>query len=526
MKHNLARNERGSMLVLIVVISAVIFIPLCAMVCFLGPQMIFGGRAQDVVDAAVKVAATDLSRIVINDPDFGYVSLSNHPATGKATLASDGEPLPVTGINTLIGTLRQNAIIADELNNPTMRALVDEDYKSLENTIKHLNLELAAALSGTAHKRRNRDIHGELVNPSENVATFLSENLPEVWEVESVKLSLGWLENGSDTITALPQPAPLARLTKAQLQEKSYNAFTDYPVAGKSFYFAGLGTQTHLVSNRMFHDYDDGRVCSIVRLECNLVSKADPTNKMQCVTCCQPYSHPDSAAIGAMTLRFSGRPVPGLLSWREFLTMGSFQDNKLTNYEVIGGDFPYEREARMRVAQTAKQSSTPEQFSEKFYHWLRTNHARPKLDALLAMIDEPFKSDTNEVYTYSIGQDGSVNRTISSGNTFTRAVTADGQHVAMADTKMKSGASAIIFFRDSVDNLSTDGGKHGGQPLVGFPLGGVDRNIDHEQLALNFSKRNEFRDGLALDIEIGGTSDSTARTDVMRMREKTRGRKI
>ena len=59
-------------------------------------------RTESVIDAAGLVAADDLSRLIINDPNFGYVSLSNYPPIGIATCAADGEPLPVVGINTLV----------------------------------------------------------------------------------------------------------------------------------------------------------------------------------------------------------------------------------------------------------------------------------------------------------------------------------------------------------------------------------------------------------------------------------------
>lgn len=80
-------------------------------------------RAQSTVEAATLLAANDLSWIVINHPHFGWVSLSNHPPVGNATCAPDGEPLPVIGINTLVGTIRHNSVLARQLRNPTLQAL-------------------------------------------------------------------------------------------------------------------------------------------------------------------------------------------------------------------------------------------------------------------------------------------------------------------------------------------------------------------------------------------------------------------
>ena len=77
--------------------------------------------------------------MIINDRNFGFVSLSNYPPIGRATLARDGEPLPVIGINTLVGTIRQNTIVAHELGNSAMQRLADADRKALDETTEDIN---------------------------------------------------------------------------------------------------------------------------------------------------------------------------------------------------------------------------------------------------------------------------------------------------------------------------------------------------------------------------------------------------
>jgi hypothetical protein len=121
------RCRKGNILILIIVAICFILLPLLIVVSQLGFFQIDRDRTQNIVDAAGLIAANDLSRIILNDENFGYVSLSNYPPVGKETLADDGEPLPVTGINTLIGTIRQNAIIARELGNETMEHLSETD---------------------------------------------------------------------------------------------------------------------------------------------------------------------------------------------------------------------------------------------------------------------------------------------------------------------------------------------------------------------------------------------------------------
>jgi hypothetical protein len=523
---NNKRNKRGNMLCLSVCVIALVFVPVLMLFCRLGLFSVYNGRAQNVVEAAAKVAAIDLSRIVINDPEFGYVSLSNHAPVGKATLAQDGEPLPVTGINTLIGTLRQNALIADELQNDTMQALVDKDLAALENTLKDLGKELTDSLS-ERHQGKAIDVDGKSVTTFNDVKTFLEENLPHNVQVESVELSLGWLKGGSETQIQIPRPEKLAQVRLSEVIANQYAAFKEYPVGRKSFSFAGLDSQAHLVSSQKFRKADGKHISSILKITCNLIGTDEPRTKFQCVACCQPYTQPDVATHGAMTLRFAGRPVPGLLSWNEFLANGSFRDNRITAFDVVGGDYPFEKESQMQQTHKEEHTGTAQQFAEHLYYWLRNGHVRPRLDAVLSMINEPFRPYANEVYTYEFADDGSIVRNVMDGNRFTRPVAADGQFAAMADTRVTSGASAIIFFRDNVCNQSTEGSKHAGQPLAGYPLNNSESgSTDHQQLALNFSKRSAFQHGLALDIEIGGTADRTAKDDVLSMRQRTRSRRI
>lgn len=525
MKKN-RRTASGSILVLILCVAAFIIVPLVMLLAHLGKFSIYHERAQNVIDAAALLAAKDLSRIVINDPKFGYVSLSNYPAMGKATRARDGEPLPVTGINTLVGTVRQNAIIADELQNATMNSLVDKDLFALQSTIKVLNGTMYEAISEKTNKNCF-DVEGTRVDPVRDVETFLKENLPRNMQLESIKFSIGWLEGGGETTIAVPQPISKARLRISEIQDGNYEAFTAFPVGGRQFSFAGLGAQPHLVSSRTFQDYDGKHICSIVKMECTVVTNDSSKSKVHCVVCSQPCTRPDLRSPGAMTVRFSGRPVPGLLSWNDFLSSGSFQDNKTTVYDVFGGDFPLDKEAHIHKSLNQEtQFSTAEQFAEHLYFWLRNGRLRPRLDSILSMMNEPFLAGVNEVYTYEIADNGNIVRKVVDAAGFTRSVVADGQFFAMSDTRVRSGAGAVVIFRDNVRSLGSVNGKHAGQPLAAYPLNHQDPWSDQSALTSDFAKRSSHPDGLALDIEIGGAGDSTAKNDVISMRERTRSRKI
>ena len=515
------RNQRGNMLVLIICISAAIFIPSFLLITHFGFLVSASGRAQNVVEAAGLVAAKDISRIVINDPDFGYVSLSNRTQGGKATKAADGEPLPVYSINTLIGTLRQNAIVADELKNDALNSMVDQDFATLQKTANRLKNNLNDSLSEMS-ERQCFDSDGEPIDPVEDVKKFLAENLPENMKVESVHLSLGWLQGGSESNIEVPKPEARAQVSEEHIQSGQYEAFTPLPVGKRAFSFAGLGSQAHMVSSKKFQADDDKHVSSIIKIECVMSAKDQPDTKFNYVACCQPSSQPDNGTRGAMTVRVSGVPVPGLSSWHEFLSSGNFHDNGVTTFNVVGGDFPLDKKAQVRQEESTPNSNTPQQFAEHLYYWLRNGRGRATTDAILTMLNEPFDSGSNLVYTYEFEHDGKISRRVSDGSQFTRSVVADGQTTDMADTHVKSGANAVILFRDNVKELSARNGKHAGQPLASYPTSNSGDGSNYEQMEENFSKRKDDQFGLAVDIEIGGTAPSTANDDVISMKNHPR----
>ena len=515
------RNNKGSMLILIIAISIAVFVPLFIFISQLGPYFVYRGKAENVVEAAAIVAANDLSKIIYNDPHFGYVSLSNYKATGAATKAKDGESLPVMGINTLIGTLRHNALIANSIRNQTMDDLVERDYRFLYKTTRDFSSRLEDAVAGLDDQCF--DIEGNRVSPVDDVKEFLSQNLPSNMQVESLKMSLGWLDGGSDTIIDVPQPQELSKVSPKEIEDGKYLGFRNYPVGSRWFNFAGIGKQAHMVSTKKFKDADSMHMCSVIKMHVTVVSKEDHQAKSEFVVCSQPGSRPDEALVGAMTLRFSGTPMPGLLSWNDFLMNGSFTDNRITSYYVVG-DYPYDPNSRMQQSKYQTDDGTAERFAEHLYNWLRNGRMRPRLDSVIAMMSQSFDSLPNQVYTYEFEKDGKIRRKTFDGKTFAHPVVADGQYESMVDTQIKSGASAIILFRDNVEHLSSNSGKHGGQPLAGYPLDGS--NKGEAQISENFSKRNSFSDGLALDIEIGGTGPSTAKQDIARMIEFTKNRPI
>jgi hypothetical protein len=556
-----SRRQDGNMLVLVVVTIAIIVVPLLILISQSGLFMTDYQRIQNTVQAAGLLAANDISRIVVSDPIFGYVSLSNFPPIGKGTLASDGEPLPVTGINTIVGTLRQNALVAKELGNQTMLELVDKDRLALQSTVKHLNRSLADAL---ADKKREkyRDINGEQIDPNSAVLRFLAAHLPPGTRLESMTLTNGWLTNDGTTTVSIPQPVRYAQVKSDHVRGSFYKPFVDVPVGKLSFSFGGIGTSSAIVQSSKFNEVDSTHICSVVKLDC-AVARKDPCQPKEThvrfIVYCQPYSLPDIGPAGVMTVRFSSPPAPGLLSWANLLNENNFRDRQVNTYDAIGGDYPTDKAAHMRQIQTAWKAGSAQEFSEHLYYWLRNGHLLPRIDAVLAMVNDPFQFGPNAAYVYEFARDGSISRRILPRYPFAVGILSEAQVSAVVDTSITNGMSPVIIFRNNIKHLGADsGGKHGGQPLAGDPLnwcelqeyggdertaaqlnkgkfgtrltivdpansslsdtfGAVNRNlfltIDGKTL-LSQPRKSFYSGGLAIDIEIGGIREPTANLDV------------
>ena len=572
-----ARNQRGNLLVIIVVVICLILIPLLIVQSQMGLYMVNKDKIQNVVEAACLVAANDLSRVIINDSHFGYVSLSNYAPIGEGTCAPDGEPLPVISINDLTGTIRQNSIIARELGNSTMTSLAANDRRYLSTTMWKLNAALKnACLESPSPSIDCKDIHGKKVELCKDVRTFLERNMPPGYELKSIKLTNGWLVDGNGTsATPTPKPDRFAYLKKGMERKGEYKPFVNVPFADESYTFAGVGASSSIVSAALFRKADNKHISSIVQLQCEIAKKdslpamgMDLGDKMSMVACCQPYSIPDNGPKGVMTLRFTGTPVSGLQSWSDLLNSGTFHDRRVSTFKANKGDFPLDQGSRMRKCAGKLSPSTSQQFAEHFYCWLRNGHLSPTVGGVIDMISRPFKEGKGAIYAFEFTRDGAISCRVLQRDPFPVGATADSQMSATADTRIQGGLTPVIIFRDNVRYLGTQyGGKHAGQPLAGSPLnwcelseyggdeksaealgkgrlatrlmvsaspssnsqaGGVGdfcrdifSHFDGKSLARQ-PRRSYYSGGLAVDIEIGGIMQSDAAKTVALMRSLPR----
>ncbi len=573
----LARNQKGNILLLVLASLCLIIVPLVLLVSQGGLYAIDRERAKNAVEAAALLAANNMSRVIIDDPQFGYVSLSNFPPNGEGTMAPDGEPLPVTGINTLMGTVRQIAVLGQEIQNETLTDLAEVDRKALESTMGDLNSALSNALESkdgdktiSSHRkirRRHRskeqtvDNQGVKIEIAKDVASFLRKNLPPSLKLESVELESGWLAGKSGPARSsvpIPTPEQFSHVKKGEFVDGDYRAFVDVPLNNKSFTFAGLGKSSALVSATDFCNADDKHINSIVRVKVTFARNnefkrllpfgLEAPDKIEMAAAAQPFTMDDTGPAGVMTVRFSGGSVPGLHSWSEFLQKSNFHDRQIMTYQALYGDYPADKDAVMKASKLDSANNTSQQFAEHLYYWLRNGHLRPQLGSVIDMLGQRFQSKPNDIYTYEFNNNGNIARREIAKDPFPRGFTSEKQVSTTIDTNTNSGINPVIIFRNNVKRLGTKtGGKHAGQPVAGTPLnwcelseyGGDDfiagavrkgrlatgltllnptdsnssfRGFDGKTICLQ-PRKSYYSGGLAVDIEIGGTSPQNQQID-------------
>ena len=125
------RTSKGNMIILIGAITAGIIMVILFFA--LKYTRILGGYQEQktAIESACLAAARDLGNIVIQDPYFGFIGLSDSAPTGTGayTMAGDKFYMPAQGINTILATVRLDLIIADTLKNNVLSDCAQRDYK-------------------------------------------------------------------------------------------------------------------------------------------------------------------------------------------------------------------------------------------------------------------------------------------------------------------------------------------------------------------------------------------------------------
>lgn len=250
------RTSQGNTLVLVIV---GLFALLLIAYVVLNYSQLFATHkeAQTAIDAASLAAAKDMSQIVIDEADgchFGVVGLVDNVPRKK-------DNRPVIGINTLMATVRLDAIIANKLGNSTMLVLTANDLQNVQADCLRLRKKIVQALK----EKSFSDKDGNKINILDNANNTFDTNairLGGAKRTGDLVISVGQYSSPQGT-TNIPVPTPtsLAQVNNSTSASDGYKTIykplVDVPVAFSAngsqgtlnFKFLPIGNDISLISS-------------------------------------------------------------------------------------------------------------------------------------------------------------------------------------------------------------------------------------------------------------------------------------
>ena len=508
------RNKAGNLYILYIALIAMLVSAFYAISC-LGINAVFEYKVKNALEAASLACANDLSRIVVNDPYWGYIALTDHPPIGSNTLAEDREPLPVTGINTITATVRQELIIAHAIGTPEALACAYEDLEAARMAQKRLYEAMADSI--TFQTSDAYDLDGELVEPLTSARKLFKKNTGNLSQICGFKLKklsadLGWLKNGSTTNSRVPD---YLKTESKYIRNGNYLAFVDIPFKGESFYFAGLGEQSSLVEPSQFMYANGEQMSSIVKLKVELVKEMPQKNlKLTFKACAQPFFTQDRTKPPVMALYFP-HGVPKKLNTMRALLSSTSMDKKIPLLTAKDGDYPVDAKARLVSNSKLPTTSVKNAFTRGYFDWIRACHINNNLKSIIYNLDSKIDSGVDkspsDFYLYSFNSEGDLALLKPRKVPFRMQTTYNNQLYTVAFNAIDTENTSWTFkLRDQVRRLGTiNGGKHAGQPMPSFEFVNELNQLSNNPLKVDEKTRFAGKAGsrydssrLALEFEI------------------------
>ncbi|GEM_PF-4753723 len=483
-KRATGRNRRGSLLVVIMLtlIGVAIFF---LGVIDLSVGLTKANRKHYEVEAAALAAAQELSRLVIEDPYFGYIGLGDLAPTGSLA-AQDGEPLPVSSINTLMSAARNRLVIASELDNPTLVKLSLQDLKQAKRAARDLETALTEALK-PSQKGKLKDRNGESIDVYGAAAKVLSQEVQN-----SFTLELGYLEGSGSTVSQAPKNFALAKINPNELDKGIYRPDKNYAYLNENIYFAAVGRQCALVPSQNFRRIDGNHIASIVRVtskaRIGLIAREELSGQVKLSACAQPQALGQKTIPGSFLLDLPQGKINGINTLAALLHSQVATSREVPFMIPRNGDFP-SNGAKSRISDSTEslpsQNSQTETLSAPlseliataFHDWLRTGADNLDIDSVLQAVRcQEFQPslfalsspDSARFVRFDLDNQGTVrvNRTATCPFNSTRVH--ENQLYCFASASLKSaGGLCSISLTDQVNKLGRlNGGRHGGQPIA------------------------------------------------------------
>lgn len=468
------RKQNGAaMLTIIVVCVAALAIALVTGISMM-KFSIESQRAEAACEAGCLTAVKELSKIVIEDPEFGLIGLSNYAPSESGILAGDGKPLPVVSINSIIASSRVGMILAEQFGSAEFRRLAIHDAECAKRASTRLTLELKKALEDSSECK---DFNQNSLKPKTKAFGAITENLKSSfgkYKVKEFNLELGYLKDGGTTMTNVPQPLEMAMLNNSAEQSGCYAPFQNYPVAGQDFIFTGVGRQSCLVDKKQFAKDDGFMPSSVVRVSLVLERPDEKDQAFKTIassSCAQPFSLEDKSKAGTMQLSLPQGLPQEFYSLQNLLEDTKFGAFPITYYTSLGGDYPLEAHAKLTpnsLSDNKKHISSV--FAQGLYDWIRSARGKVKLDSLVNTVNARLYADINDVIpgqsiAFSFDENGNIKTKSYSAYGASNQLVHENQFYTIAwDVISTTTGNWTFTCRDQVRNLGLkNGGKHAGQ---------------------------------------------------------------
>jgi hypothetical protein len=464
------RNQRANMLYIICASVSLITLVCVILLSAAELYILERHRGQSAADAAALAAAQTLSNIVIDDPQWGFVSLSDHPAFGAATIAPDGEALPVTGFNTIVADVRLEKLTGLKLENSTLGELAEEDYQKYKALASKLQAELNRSVEAD-QAETFKDMNGHKISPYKSAYDCMLANLPEISlghaKIKSFVVSLGGLDDEPEITAKQPDDNPLG-----------YRMFVDQPVKADSFFFAGLPNQTRLVDTGRFRGADGKRFscCVLVKTEIEftaplqhwLFSGDGSLSTLSFASTALPYCEENHCTPGTLIVSLPQGRISQVQTICDLISKPEFNRAKCCHL-VACGDYPANGQSRL-VEDAALSQSVARATGRALFDWLRSCNGHAHLTSILTALNSPFEPEGPEdspdlAVAYTVDSTGNVVVGLIHHAAFNKRTIADRQSRDQAlNVLAASKGSLCIDVRDEVSDLNSFG-SHGGQPL-------------------------------------------------------------
>jgi hypothetical protein len=502
------RNTSGNVLPLVVAL----FIGVLLAILLFSMSMIrmIGSHQEQktAIESAVLAVANDLSKIVVEDPHFGFISLSDAPPVGTATKAGDNYFLQCKSINTLLATIRLDMIVASELNNADLQRSAQLDYSYALQAQDHLLTTLKSAILPGGF---GSDINGNIVVPCQDAVTAYDNNRVRMNGVQSslvpgsMKLTLGWAD-GLTTNTQIPNPLRLAQLSSSQQENGFYRPFVDAPFAGYSFIFTALSNDSLLTDVNAFKSGAPNLKYSLPDIvKCDADQQfeyKDQYGNSQMQTTHIAGSAQPSCLIdhcpdpGALAVAFPNGTIPDIARLGDLLTNTNLMYSPIDLVQSpLSGDYPTFPLTQVVLPGTTDQHPNLGQGIDlAFYDWLRRQRTSLDIGSLVKTLNQPLAaslpSTAPQVHYFQTNTSGAVIETVLPDTPTIALPVSHKQYKVLSGLALRSVTNNFydIILKDFVNQPGRPvGGIHAGEPFGGSNStvagGGSGLQMDENPLA-------------------------------------------